>query len=64
MPVYAALMQLGKDGVAELIERTCRHCAELIEGIGALPGAEIVWKSELNQGLLRFLDQRPERRCC
>ena len=59
VPVYAALMQLGKDGVAELIERTCRHCAELIEGIGALPGAEIVWKSELNQGLLRFLDQRP-----
>lgn len=56
MPVYAALMQLGKEGVAELVERTCRCCAELIEGIGALPGAEIVWKSELNQGLLRFRD--------
>ena len=59
VPVYAALMQLGKDGVAELVERTCRCCAELIEGIGALPGTEIVWKSELNQGLLRFRDLRP-----
>ena len=59
VPVYAALMQLGKEGVAELIERTCRCCAELIEGIGALPGAEIVWKSDLNQGLLRFRDQSP-----
>lgn len=60
VPVYAALLQLGKGGVAELIERTCRCCAELIEGIGALPGAEIVWKSQLNQGLVRFHDLRPD----
>lgn len=60
VPVYAALMQLGKRGMAELVERSCRCCAELIEGIGALSGAEIVWKSELNQGLLRFRDPRPD----
>ncbi len=60
VPVYAALLQLGKDGVAELVERNCRCCAELIEGIGTLPGAEIVWKSDLNQGLLRFRDLRPQ----
>ena len=60
VPVYAALMQLGKEGVAELIERTCCCCAELIAGIGALPGAEIMWKSQLNQGLVRFHDQRPD----
>ena len=58
VPVYAALLQLGKDGVEELVERTCRCCAELVEGIGSLPGAEIVWQSELNQGLLRFRDLR------
>ena len=60
VPVYAALMQLGKEGVADLVERTCRCCAELIEGIGSLPGTEIVWQSELNQGLLRFHDPRPD----
>ena len=60
VPVYAALLQLGKDGVAQLVERTCRCCAELIAGIGALPGAEIVWQSQLNQGLVRFHDLRPD----
>ena len=59
IPVYAALLQLGKNGVAELIERSCQHCATLIDGIGALRGAEIVWKSELNQGLLRFRSLHP-----
>ena len=59
VPVYAALLQLGKEGVADLVERTCRYCAELIAGIGALPGAEIMWQSHLNQGLLRFRDLRP-----
>ena len=28
----------------------------IIEKIGELPGAEIIWKSDLNQGLIRFRD--------
>jgi aromatic-L-amino-acid decarboxylase len=40
---YAALRQLGKAGVAELIDRTCAHAHALVTGIGALPGAEVVW---------------------
>ena len=53
---YAALRQLGKAGIADLIDRTCAHALDLVTGIGALPGAEILWKPQINQGLVRFLD--------
>jgi glutamate/tyrosine decarboxylase-like PLP-dependent enzyme len=53
---YAALRQLGKSGVADLIDRTCAHAHALVTGIGSLPGAEIVWEPRINQGLIRFLD--------
>jgi glutamate/tyrosine decarboxylase-like PLP-dependent enzyme len=56
---YAALRQLGRDGVAELVEKSCHHAAELVRRIGELPGAEVVWTPTLNQGLLRFPDPRP-----
>jgi glutamate/tyrosine decarboxylase-like PLP-dependent enzyme len=56
---YAALRQLGRNGVAELVDRCCRHAHALTTGIGALPGAELVWEPILNQGLVRFLDSRP-----
>ena len=56
---YAALRQLGKRGVADLIERCCRHARSLVTQIGALPGAELVWEPQVNQGLVRFLDPNP-----
>ncbi len=55
---YAALRQLGRSGVADLIERTSAHAGALVLGIGALPGGEVVWQSQVNQGLVRFLDGR------
>jgi glutamate/tyrosine decarboxylase-like PLP-dependent enzyme len=55
---YAALRQLGREGVADLIERCCRHAYAIVTGIGELKGAEAVWKPTINQGLVRFLDQR------
>jgi aromatic-L-amino-acid decarboxylase len=58
-PVYAALRELGRDGVADLIERCCDHALALTEGIGALPGAKLVVRPILNQGLVRFPDPRP-----
>ena len=58
-PSYAALRQLGRNGVAELIERCCRHAHSLVVGIGQLPGAEVLWEPVINQGLVRFLDQTP-----
>jgi glutamate/tyrosine decarboxylase-like PLP-dependent enzyme len=56
---YAALRQLGREGVAELIERCCRHAHSLAIQIGDLPGAELMWKPHINQGLVRFLDRKP-----
>ncbi len=57
--LYAALRELGRDGVAALIDRCCAHCHAIVTGIGALPGAEMLWEPELDQGLVRFLDPRP-----
>ena len=53
---YAALRQLGRKGVAELVERCCAHAHALVEGIGALPGAEVMAMPVINQGLIRFRD--------
>ena len=30
----------------------------MVRGIGALPGAEVVWEPAINQGLVRFGDDR------
>ncbi len=56
---YAALRQLGRAGVADLVARSCRHAATLVRGIGALDGAELVWAPQVSQGLVRFLDPQP-----
>jgi glutamate/tyrosine decarboxylase-like PLP-dependent enzyme len=56
---YAALRQLGRDGIAELIERCCRHAHDLVMGIGNLSGAEVLWEPTINQGLVRFPDLSP-----
>ncbi len=56
---YAALRQLGRDGVAALVERCCEAAHAIATGIGALPGAELVWEPRINQGLVRFIDPHP-----
>ena len=58
-PVYAALLELGREGLEDLIDRCCQYAADLIEGIGRLNGTEVLWHPELNQGLVRFLDTAP-----
>ncbi len=57
---YAALRQLGRQGVAGLIERTCDHAHALVTKIGSLEGAEVVWEPQINQGLVRFLNTRAD----
>ncbi|HET9599408.1 MAG TPA: pyridoxal-dependent decarboxylase [Anaeromyxobacteraceae bacterium] len=58
-PVYAALRELGREGLSALVERICRHAQALVEGIGGLPGAERVATHGFNQGLVRFLARGP-----
>ena len=54
LTVYAALRSLGTSGVAELIERCCRHARRFAEDLGRLPECEILNEVVLNQVLLRF----------
>ena len=53
---YAALRQLGRRGVAELIERCCLHARRMVNGMGSLAGVEVLWTPAINQGLVRFRD--------
>jgi glutamate/tyrosine decarboxylase-like PLP-dependent enzyme len=59
-PTYAALRQLGRDGIANLIESCCAHAHSLVTRIGKLPGAQMLYEPTLNQGLVRFLDSKPD----
>ncbi|WEK43195.1 MAG: pyridoxal-dependent decarboxylase [Candidatus Sphingomonas colombiensis] len=54
--VYAALRELGRSGLAAMIDGCCRHAKALARGIGDLHGVELVAAPTLNQGLVRFLD--------
>jgi hypothetical protein len=54
----AALRELGRSGIAELIDRTCAYAHALVIRIGGLPGAEVVWAPTINQGLVRFIDPK------
>jgi glutamate/tyrosine decarboxylase-like PLP-dependent enzyme len=51
--VYAALRSLGRDGVADLVERCCGIAARMADGLRA-GGAEILNDVVLNQALVRF----------
>ena len=53
--VWAALHSLGREGVAELVERTCRHALRFAEGLRAA-GYEILNEVVLNQVLVSFGD--------
>jgi glutamate/tyrosine decarboxylase-like PLP-dependent enzyme len=57
--IYAALRELGRNGLENLIDRTCAYAEAIVSGIGALPNVEVLWRPHLNQGLVRFLDPRP-----
>ena len=56
VPVYAALASLGRDGLAELVERCCALARRVATAIEALDGAEVLNDVVLNQVLIRFGD--------
>jgi glutamate/tyrosine decarboxylase-like PLP-dependent enzyme len=55
-PLYAALRQLGRRGLAELVERDCALAARVAERLAAEPGVAILNDVVLNQALVRFGD--------
>lgn len=56
VPVYAAVKALGRRGIADIVERCSDAAANLVEGIGSLPGTEVLSPAVINQGLVRFRD--------
>ncbi|HEX6433252.1 MAG TPA: aminotransferase class V-fold PLP-dependent enzyme [Gemmatimonadales bacterium] len=51
---WAALRELGRTGLADLILRCCRHAHDIVTRIGALPNARAICVPQINQGLVRF----------
>src|SRR6202035_5518258 len=58
--VWAALRQLGRKGLADLIERTCRHAARFANGLDAA-GYSVLNDVVLNQVLVTFGDAERTR---
>ena len=55
---WAALRELGRSGLSDLVARCCRHAHDIVTRIGALPGARVLCVPQINQGLVRFHDAR------
>ncbi len=56
--VYAAIRELGREGIAALVERTCSHARDLVSGIGRLQRTDVLVIPAFNQGLVRFRSGR------
>jgi glutamate/tyrosine decarboxylase-like PLP-dependent enzyme len=54
--IWAALRSLGREGVAELVERCCACARRFAEVLGAEDGVEVLNDVVLNQVLVRFGD--------
>ena len=59
--IWAALASLGRSGLADLVERCCRHATRFAEGLRAA-GYEILNEVTLNQVLVSFGDDAATRR--
>ena len=57
--VYAAIRELGREGIADLVDRCCRFAARLADGLASLPGVELVAAPSLNQALVKFTHPDP-----
>ncbi|HEV2375214.1 MAG TPA: pyridoxal-dependent decarboxylase [Streptosporangiaceae bacterium] len=53
LPVYAALRSLGRQGVADLVERCCNLAKLAAAGLSRIPGVEVLNDVVLNQVLFR-----------
>ena len=56
IPLYAALRTLGRNGVANMIERCCDLTVDFVQQLDKLPGVEVLTTPIINQGLVRFID--------
>jgi glutamate/tyrosine decarboxylase-like PLP-dependent enzyme len=62
LPVYVALRTLGRDGVADLVDRCCALAARMASALAAAPGVRVLNEVVLNQVLVRFGDSDEKTR--
>ena len=60
VPTYAAIRQLGRSGIARMVEASCLAAHALVTRLAAIPGVQMMWEPQINQGLVRFLDPRSD----
>jgi glutamate/tyrosine decarboxylase-like PLP-dependent enzyme len=61
-PVYVALRTLGREGVADLVDRCCALAARMASALSAAPGVRVLNEVVLNQALIRFGDSDEKTR--
>jgi glutamate/tyrosine decarboxylase-like PLP-dependent enzyme len=54
---YAALKELGRQGIARMITRCCQLAEQMVAQLEATPGVEVLCRPVLNQALVRFPDR-------
>jgi glutamate/tyrosine decarboxylase-like PLP-dependent enzyme len=54
LATWAALRELGRDGIADLVDRCCALARRFADRLGAADGIEVVNEVVLNQVLVRF----------
>ena len=53
IPLYAALRELGREGVAAMVDRCCERAAALARGLGEIEGVEVLVDPVMNQFMFR-----------
>ena len=53
-PIYAALRSLGREGLAEMIDRCCTLARRMADALDGQPGVRVLNDVVLNQVLVRF----------
>jgi glutamate/tyrosine decarboxylase-like PLP-dependent enzyme len=53
---YAALRELGRDGLREMVQRNCDCTVAIVDGLRRLGGVEVLSEPIINQGLVSFRD--------
>ncbi|MEX0344348.1 MAG: aspartate aminotransferase family protein [Rhizobiaceae bacterium] len=59
--IWASLKSLGREGLAELVDRNCAQARNLAEGLEKM-GAEVLNEVVLNQVIVAFGDEKTTRR--
>ena len=62
VPVWAALRASGRSGVAEMVDRLCRHARTFADAMAEIPGAEVLNDVVFTQVCVSFgSDERTQR---